>query len=131
MAPWRRARGPDDTAASAVKRRHERYLLNTRITAIPGTGDPRARVGSRALDLSEGGVGALFRETWQVGVRLDLEVSLPASRTALRVGAIVRHRTGFRYGFEFADLSDEQNRILRDACKFLGSRKVISSTDLG
>jgi hypothetical protein len=74
---------------------------------------------SRTLDISESGVGGVFQETWGLGARIKLEISLPVDRTPLNVLAIVRHHTGARYGFEFLDISPEQHQILRDACKVL------------
>ena len=49
---------------------------------------------SRTLDISENGVGGLFHESWEVGTRVRLEVSLPVEQTPLKIGAIVRHHAG-------------------------------------
>jgi hypothetical protein len=120
MSPWRRRPpGPGETPPSTAKRRHPRYLLNTPVTAVPDTEDQHSRMHSRALDISESGVGSLFQENWHVGTRVRLEISLPVDQTPLKVGAIVRHHTGMRYGFEFLDISLEQRGILRDTCKVL------------
>ena len=74
---------------------------------------------SRTLDISESGVAGLFQESWDVGTRVRLEVSLPVEQTPLKIGAIVRHHAGVRYGFEFIDISLEQRRVLRNACRVL------------
>ena len=129
MNPWRRARGPEENPA-ATKRRHTRYLLNTRLTVIPAPGDELRGIQNRALDISESGVGGLFHESWKVGIRVQLEVSLPVDTTLLKVGAIVRHHTGIRYGFEFIDMSPEQRGILSGACKVLSTRKGVPGSDL-
>jgi hypothetical protein len=123
MSPWRRARGPGETPPSNAKRRHPRYLLSTRLTAMLESEDEPTRVQSRALDISESGVGGLFHESWAVGIRVRLEVSLPVDEALLNVGAIVRHHTGVRYGFEFADMSLEQRRTLRETCEAISMRK--------
>jgi hypothetical protein len=83
------------------------------------TEDQRTGAHSRTLDISESGVGGLFHESWEVGTRVRLEVSLPVEQTPLKIGAIVRHHAGVRYGFEFIDISLEQRRMLRNACKVL------------
>lgn len=106
-------------ASFIAKRRHPRYLLSTRLTAAPYPEDQHIGTHSRALDISESGVGGVFQESWDVGTCLRLEVSLPVEQTPLKVGAIVRHHTGVRYGFEFIDMSIEQRRILRNACEVL------------
>jgi PilZ domain-containing protein len=130
MTPWRRIRGPGETPPSTMKRRDERYLVNSVLTATREAADRKLEVHGRALDISENGVGGLFSESWTVGSRVNLEISLPVGRSPLKLDAIVRHRTGvkFRYGFEFVDMSLEQRRILQDACNFLASRKA--GTDL-
>lgn len=83
------------------------------------TGKQRIGAHSRTLDISESGVGGLFHEVWDVGTCLNLEVSLPVEQTPLKIGAIVRHHTGVRYGFEFLDMSLEQRTMLRKACQVL------------
>lgn len=102
----------------SAKRRHRRYLLSTHLMASPDAEEPSAE-HSRALDISESGVGGLFHENWPVGSRVRLEVSLPVDEPPLKVGAIVRHHTGVRYGFEFIDVSHEQRRTIQRACEAL------------
>jgi len=104
---------------SPARRRYPRYLLSTRLRAALDTEDQRTGAHSRTLDISENGVGGLFHESWEVGTRVRLEVSLPVEQTPLKIGAIVRHHAGVRYGFEFIDISLEQRRMLRNACKVL------------
>jgi len=128
MNHWRRVRGPG--VPPTAERRHARYLLNTRLTVIPATEDQQNGIQSRALDISESGVGGLFHESWNVGIRVQLEVSLPVDTTLLKVGAIVRHHTGARYGFEFIDMSLEQRTILSGACEVLSTRKAVPGSDL-
>jgi hypothetical protein len=132
MGPWRRSRGSGDTPRSTAKRRHERYFVNTRLLAVMEDEDRTSGVHGRALDVSESGVGGIFDEAWALGSRINLEISLPAIHSPLKLKAIVRHCTGtkFRYGFEFIDVSAEQQRILGVACKFLATRKSIPPTDL-
>jgi len=102
-----------------AKRRHRRYLLSTHLMAAPDTEEQPSPERSLALDISEGGLGGLFHESWPIGSRVRLEVSLPADETPLKVGAIVRHHTGVRYGFEFIDVSLEQRKIIQRACEAL------------
>lgn len=125
MTPWRRALGPGDGPPSTVQRKYERYLVNTLLTAMPEGGDQEIEVQGRALDISESGVGGIFPEIWMVGSRFNLEVRLPEGHAPLKVNAIVRHRTGanFRYGFEFADVSPDQRRVVQNACKVLAKQE--------
>ena len=106
--------------SATAKRRHPRYLLSMRLMAASITEEQPAAEHSRTLDISESGVGGLFHESWEVGSRVRLEVSLPVEETPLiKVGAIVRHHTGVRYGFEFIDVSLEQRSVLQRACRAL------------
>jgi hypothetical protein len=130
MNHWRRVRGPGGSPPSAAERRHARYLLNTRLTVIPAVEGHPNPIQSRALDISKSGVGGFLDESWKVGLQVQLEVSLPVDATLLKVGAIVRHHTGIRYGFEFIDMSPEQRSILSGACEVLSARKSVPGSDL-
>lgn len=122
MTPWRRAHPPGEKAPSTAKRRHERFLTDLRLSLTLGETE-RSTFQSRSLDLCEGGVGGIFDEHWDLGTRVNLEIFLPVANAPLKVGGVVRHHTGARYGFEFVDLIPEHRKIIQDACKFLGKRK--------
>jgi c-di-GMP-binding flagellar brake protein YcgR len=117
MTPWRRSPGSNNLAPS-IKRRSERYLLSTRLTATVHSERHETTVQSRALDISESGIGTLAGEGLGVGTHVDLEVALPEN-ACLKIEGIVRHRTGRRCGMEFLEVSVEQRQLLRNACKFL------------
>lgn len=105
-----------------IERRNERYLLNSRLTATFRDDQNESRIQTHALDISETGIGALSRESWTIGVHVNLEVLLPLESGRLEIEAIVRHRTGMKCGLEFVDVSPEQQRVLRDVCKLLATR---------
>ena len=128
MTPWRRARGPDNLPPSTVKRRNERYLLSTRLTATVRDDQKERKVQTHALDISETGIGALSGEGWGVGIHVDLEVSLPIESARLEIQGIVRHRTGPRCGLEFIEVSPEQQQILHDVCAVLAARPIKPGT---
>jgi hypothetical protein len=121
MTPWRRSRGRDDLSASTVKRRNERYLVSTRLTATVRADQFETKIQTRALDICESGIGTLAGEGWGVGTHVDLDVSLPEN-ARLEIGGIVRHLTGRRCGIEFAEVSAEQGQVLRTVCEFLAGR---------
>ena len=128
MTPWRRARGPENLPPSTVKRRNERYLLSTRLTATIRDGQHESKVQTHVLDISESGIGALCLQGWGAGVHVDLDVVLPQDSAHLEIQAIVRHQTGVRCGLEFVDLSAKQQETLRDFCRFLASRPIKPGT---
>ncbi len=119
MTPWRRRRGPDDLPPSTVKRRNERYLLSTRLTATVRGETGETKINTHALDISESGIGTLAGEGWGVGSHVDLELPLPDA--FLEIRGIVRHRTGVRCGLEFLEVSPEQQQVLRQVCSFLAA----------
>ena len=128
MTPWRRTRGTGNLPPSTIERRSERYLLNSRLTAMIHGGQQEARIQTHALDISEGGIGTLSLEGWGAGVHVDLNVSLPPESDRLEIQAIVRHQTGVRCGLEFVDVSPGQQQTLRDVCKFLAGRPLRPGT---
>ena len=119
MTPWMRRRGPDDLPPSTVKRRNERYLLSTRLTATVRGDTGETKIKTHALDISESGIGTLAGEGWGVGSHVSLELPLPDA--FLEIQGVVRHRTGVRCGLEFLELSPEQQRVLRQVCNFLAA----------
>jgi hypothetical protein len=112
----------DLISQASGKRRHTRYLLDAPITAVLSDTRSENRSRSRTLDVSEGGIGGLFHENWEPGIRLNLEIAVPIGHTPLKVGAIVRHHTGVRYGFEFVDILAQEHATLRELCQFLATR---------
>ena len=77
MTPWRRGRGSNNLPPSTVKRRNERYLLNARLTATVCGERGETKTQTHALDISESGIGTLAGEGWDVGIHLNLKLSLP------------------------------------------------------
>lgn len=121
MTSSRRPHGPNENKVASGKRRHTRYLLNASITALlPGTPEIRSR--SRTLDISESGVGGIFHDNWEPGFRLNLEIAVPIGQVPLKLGAIVRHHSGVRYGFQFIDILPQERATLRELCRFLALR---------
>jgi len=120
MTSWRRPPRPNKSASG--KRRHTRYLLNAPITAVLSDTIPESRSRSRTLDVSEGGIGGLFHEDWEPGIRLNLEIAVPIGSTSLKVAAIVRHHSGVRYGFEFVEVLPQERAALLELCQFLATR---------
>ena len=122
MTPWRRTRGPDNLPPSTVKRRNERYLLSTRLTATIRDEEGENKIQTHALDISLSGIGTIAGEGWDVGAHVNMEVSLPVEKACLEIQGIVRHRTGVRCGLEFFEVSAEQQQILHNICRFLAAR---------
>src|SRR5438046_4594838 len=103
--------------ASPVKRRYPRYEIDTELHVT--TPDERATMRGRSLNISEAGTAGVFVTEWEVGTAVRLEFSVPVTSRPVRVGGILRSRSGYRYGFEFGDLSPEQREIISKTCRTL------------
>jgi len=51
--------------------------------------------------------------------RCILVFSVPVTRSQVRIGGILRSRSGYRYGFEFVNLSPDQREIIGKTCRTL------------
>jgi c-di-GMP-binding flagellar brake protein YcgR len=104
-------------------RRYPRYELETEMKAAisamdrPGT-EHRERRG-RSLNINEGGMGGIFVSGWDVGTSVALQFSVPIATNPIKVKGVVRNRTGYRYGFEFTDLSPEERETITRTCRTL------------
>lgn len=74
----------------------------------------------RSLNINEGGLGGVFAKAMDVGSNVTLQFSVPVIARPVRVNGIVRNRNGYRYGFEFVDLTSEQRETINRTCKTLG-----------
>lgn len=88
-------------------RRHPRYRLETDIRVCPRNAEV---VRGHTVDLSESGISAILREEIPVGEIVLLEFSLPPFGD-VEIHATVRHRTAFRYGFQFVETSSTYDVI--------------------
>ncbi len=100
-------------------RRHQRYELETELRAAILGVESREMHG-RSLNINEGGIAGVFATGWEVGTSVHLQFSVPVTTTPIRVRSVVRNCTGYRYGFEFADLTAEQRETISRTCRTLG-----------
>ena len=71
------------------------------------TGDDYTRLDAHCKDLSEAGIGMLIALELTIGEVVSLKFSLPGSAESWDVRAVLRHRWGYHYGFEFLSLTPE------------------------
>lgn len=100
-------------------RRHPRYELETELRAAI-LGVERREMHGRTLNINEGGIAGVFVAGWELGTSVQLQFSVPVATTPIRVRGVVRNCTGYRYGFEFADLTPEQRETISRTCRTLG-----------
>lgn len=65
-------------------------------------------------------IAGVFSAGWDVGASVSLQFSVPVATTPVRVRGVVRNRTGYRYGFEFVELTPEQQETISRTCRMLG-----------
>jgi PilZ domain len=101
-------------------RRYQRYEFETDLTAtIPGVERSEMTRGC-SLNINEAGIAALFAMEWDIGVSVHLQFSVPFATAPVRVRAVVRNRTSYRYGFEFVDVAPEHRGTINRTCRMLG-----------
>ena len=93
------------------RRKHTRYQLNVPVQ-LSMTDHPT--VQGLTLEISEGGFGATISSSLEVGHRMSVT---PIGYNAML--AVVRWIRGRAYGFEFLELSSEQQQRIRDHCRKL------------
>jgi len=101
------------------RRRYRRYEIDTQLQVILLGSEQRGTLRGRSLNISEAGIAGVFVTVWDVSAPVHLEFSVPVTSNPVRVGAVVRSRSGYRYGFEFVDLSPEQREIINKTCRTL------------
>ena len=106
---------PDPTTHT---RRYQRYELETELRAAI-LGVEHREMRGRSLNINEGGIGGVFVAGWEVGTSVDLQFSVPIATAPIRVKGIVRNCTGYRYGFEFAELTAEERETISRTCRTL------------
>lgn len=93
-------------------RRYPRYHSEFPVIVTLLAGGERQRLDAHSRDLSEAGIGVLLAAELNPGEVVTLGFSIPGSPHSWTIQAVLRHRRGYHYGFEFFALSDEQSQFL-------------------
>ena len=93
------------------RRKHTRYQLSVPIQLSMTDRPP---IEGLTMEIGEGGFGAAVSASLEVGNRM---VVTPIGYNAML--AVVRWIRGRAYGFEFLELSSEQQQRIRDHCRKL------------
>ena|SRR2546426_55072 len=101
------------------RRRYPRYEIDTELLVNVHGVDERAAMRGRSLNISEAGMVGVFASDAEIGTSVLVEFSVPVTSRPVRVGGILRSRSGYRYGFEFADLNSVQREIISKTCRTL------------
>jgi hypothetical protein len=81
------------------------------------------RLKGHTVDISESGISAILRLEVPLGEVVELEFTLPFGPVIIY--AVVRQRSAFRFGFQFAEANAAHN-IIRATCQHLAVAQIIS-----
>jgi hypothetical protein len=109
---------PHQPERTINSRRYPRYELETELRASI-LGVEHREMRGRSLNINEGGIGGIFVAGWDVGTSVALQFSIPIAAIPVKLKGIVRNCTGYRYGFEFADLTPEERETIKRTCRTL------------
>ena len=102
-----------------TRRRYPRYEIETELSAS-NLGVERREMRGRSLNINEGGIAGVFATGWDVGSSVNLQFAVPVATIPVRVRGVVRNRTSYRYGFEFIELTPQQQEMITRTCRMLG-----------
>jgi len=95
------------------RRRFPRHRTDLSLTVTVLRQEGYSRLQGRCHEIAEAGLGGAISTALVAGEVVSLEFSIPDMSEPLVLRAVVRHRAGLVYGFEFIALSPEQReRIL-------------------
>lgn len=94
--------------AGAEQRRQPRFPIGVDITINSRS---CGLLNGHTVDISESGISALLQIEVSVGEFVELNFTLPLG--PVKILAVVRQRSAFRYGFQFT----EENKIVQSTCR--------------
>jgi len=120
--------GHQSTHSFAAERRWTRFRLDVPVRMVTHRDSKTLIVNGRGNEVSEGGMAIFVGMEAKLGERLWVEFTPPYSSEPLRVPALVRNRSGYRYGVEFdAENAEENEKVarLRELLRFASGGRTI------
>jgi hypothetical protein len=121
---------PGNAATSAPERRRRRYprfRAEFPVAVMLFAADEYRRLDAHCKDLSQAGIGVLVAAELAQGEVAALNFTIPGLHQPWGLRAVLRHRRGYHYGFEFLSLSAEQDEALKGYLK--GLKRADSDSD--
>jgi hypothetical protein len=110
---------PGDQVGRKERRRAKRYLFDQRLkvkATLKGKEGKEVLLFGRVIDISQLGLAAVLSGALERGDKVLLEFSAGVGNLILTLPAVIRYANGFRYGFEFSNLSASESESLKRAC---------------
>ena len=95
-------------------RRYPRYRTEFPVTAALLSGNQYEKLDAHCKDISEAGIGLLIAAELPVGEVVSMTFCLPGVNETWDLRAVMRHRRGFHYGFEFLSLGENRLAVLKN-----------------
>ena len=96
------------------QRRYPRFRVEFPVSVTIFSAGARQHLDGHCRDLSVAGIGVLVAAELTLGEVAALVFSLPGVPSGWNVSAVLRHRRGYHYGFEFLSLTSEQSKAMAD-----------------
>jgi c-di-GMP-binding flagellar brake protein YcgR len=100
--------------AERRQRRHPRYRVEFPVTVMMLSEGEHRRFDAHCRDLSVAGIGMLIAAELKPGEVAALHFAVPGSPQGWELRAVLRHRRGYHYGFEFLAIKPEQTSFLAE-----------------
>ncbi|HWR35803.1 MAG TPA: PilZ domain-containing protein [Clostridia bacterium] len=110
--------GDLDTKKWSASRKYQRFKADLRLKVILWQNGRLEVIHGRTSHLGQGGIGVTLTRELELGTIVTLEFSLPACEP-FQIPAELRHRAGFRCGFQFLELTATQRAQIRQFCNEL------------
>jgi hypothetical protein len=110
-----------DSSIPEEARRHARFKLEVDVEIRSKT---CGTLQGYTVDISESGLSALLKLEVPLDEMVELQFPLPLG--VVRIYAIVRQRSAFRYGFQFLE-SETACKIIQDTCQSFAMKQSSSS----
>ena len=101
-------------------RRYPRNRVDIRVKLFINHLGTSQSIIVRTYELGPGGLSVYAPHEIPVKSEIVLDFTIPGDKESIRVGAVVRNRSGFRYGMEFQAMASAQRDRLRVFCAQLG-----------
>lgn len=103
----------------ADARHHPRFKIKVKVAVHSRT---CGTLLGDTVDLSESGIAAMLRIEIPLNELVELEFTLPFG--AVKIYAVVRQRSAFRYGFQFVEAAGV-NEAIHATCNHLGMERTL------
>jgi hypothetical protein len=101
------------SAPDRRRRRYPRYRCDFAVLVTLLAGKNYQKLNAHCKDLSEAGMGTIIAAELTSGEVVSLSFSLSDSSQRWDVPAVLRHRRGYHYGFEFLSPDGERSGVLK------------------